>query len=262
MSGDQDQITTRPGVRIPKASDLVANHIRAMVLHKGLEPGTPLPSESELMEVLGLSRASVREGFRLLESEGLIVIRRGPKGGVAVGHPDITHVSRSLALLFTIEQTPLKSFFEFRCLVEPHAAALAARDASDEQRQALLRHARVTDATSQQAARFHHELSKYITNDIFRVLLVAMHEVLDVHIGREALTDDDIHAVERVHLRIAEAIADGDEQRASRAMRKHLEAFQDLLEGTGRLDLPIVPRSRWTENSQNGGSLGPVEPLE
>src|SRR5450759_1097218 len=78
-----DPITPRTPfarLRIQKASELLAQQIRAAVLLGELPEGSVLPSEKELTDQFGVSRATVREGLRLLEAEGLIVTRVG-RGG-------------------------------------------------------------------------------------------------------------------------------------------------------------------------------------
>ena len=71
-------------VVVPKASDVLAARLREMILSSGLAEGTPLPTERELVTQSGLSRASVREALRVLETEGLVVTRAGRDGGSQV----------------------------------------------------------------------------------------------------------------------------------------------------------------------------------
>ena len=67
---------------VPKASDVLAAHLRETILRGDLVEGSPLPTERELGERSGLSRPSVREALRILESEGLIQTRPGRGGGL------------------------------------------------------------------------------------------------------------------------------------------------------------------------------------
>src|SRR3569623_311227 len=68
-------------VFVPKASDVLAERLREMILSRGLAEGTPLPTERELVAESGLSRASVREAVRVLETEGLVLTKAGRNGG-------------------------------------------------------------------------------------------------------------------------------------------------------------------------------------
>ncbi|MEO2108830.1 MAG: FCD domain-containing protein [Actinomycetota bacterium] len=240
-----EQDRPSPRRRLPKASDFLASELRAQILGDGLTPGAPLSSESELIEQYGLSRGSVREALRLLEAEGLIAIRRGPKGGIHVVHPDAGPLARSLALLFTTQETTLGDFFQFRLALEPHVAAEAARSASDEEKRSMLRTAREAEADPERAADFHAELGRCASNSIFGFLLTALHHVLEWHLRLETIGPGDVEATIQAHRRIAKAIHSGDANRAEVAMRRHLQAFADLLDQHGRLGEPIVPKSTW-----------------
>lgn len=59
------------------AVDRVRERIVALIAELGLRAGDRLPSESELGELFGVSRSTVREALRLLEQEGELVARQG-----------------------------------------------------------------------------------------------------------------------------------------------------------------------------------------
>ncbi|MQA17867.1 MAG: GntR family transcriptional regulator, partial [Pseudonocardiaceae bacterium] len=169
--GAYDPGGVQPGTRLPKASDMFADRLRAVILGGELEPGSPLPSEAELIEAHQLSRGTVREGLRLLEAEGLIVIKRGPKGGIYARRPDVSQVSRSLAVLFTSTGTTLGDFFAFRLLVEPEAAAEAARSATDEVRRFVVKTAqedRGLPPSLERAPEFHRVIGMCSNNGVYR----------------------------------------------------------------------------------------------
>src|ERR1700733_962449 len=75
-------------VRVPKAGELVAEQLRRQIVTGELREGDPLPSENVLMERFGILRPTLREAFRILESEHIIVIKRGARGGAYVLVPD------------------------------------------------------------------------------------------------------------------------------------------------------------------------------
>lgn len=233
---------------LPKASDLLADELRARILGGGMKPGDALPSEAKLMEDYGFSRGTVRETLRLLETDALIVIKRGPKGGIRVRHPDVRQVSRSLGLLFSARGTVLRDLFAFRKLIEPAAAAEAASAATTEQKAWLVDIAPQHYGLQRgfdQSAEFHGAIGRCSNNGVYEVMLTALHDALEWHSSDEKLSHDDIEATRRAHVGIAKAIADGDPDVASRRMRRHLEQFERVLAGQGRLDEPIVPQARW-----------------
>lgn len=241
-------MTNQPRARMPKASDVLADRVRSMILGENLKPGDPLPSEATLIEEHGFSRGTVRESLRLLEAEGLITIKRGPKGGIRVRYPDITQVSHSLALHFTMSHTTLGEFFIFRKLVEPAAAQEAARNATQEQRDYLLEVAddpRGLPPTLERAPEFHGVIGECSNNGVYLVVLAALHRVIEWHSWSERLSDSDIEGTTQAHRAIAQAIARGDEKAASRAMLRHLETFEAVLDAQGRLEQPIIPARHW-----------------
>src|SRR5262245_6996791 len=76
-------------IRAPKTAELIAAQIRGQIVRRELEPGMTLPTETELMGQLGVSRPTLREAYRILEAESLISVRRGVGGGAVVLAPDV-----------------------------------------------------------------------------------------------------------------------------------------------------------------------------
>src|SRR6202023_3913855 len=68
-------------IRIPKAAELVADTLRRRIIRGEYEPGQLLPAESALMASFDVARTTVRDAVRILESEGLLGVRRGANGG-------------------------------------------------------------------------------------------------------------------------------------------------------------------------------------
>jgi GntR family transcriptional regulator, sialic acid-inducible nan operon repressor len=91
-----DDLTTTPPVplRPPKTAELVAHHLRKRIVRGELCEGESLPSEATLTEQFGVSRPTLREAFRVLETEQLITVRRGARGGAAVHAPSTSMVAR------------------------------------------------------------------------------------------------------------------------------------------------------------------------
>jgi GntR family transcriptional repressor for pyruvate dehydrogenase complex len=244
----RNPISVRP--RLPKASNVLANELRRRVLLERLPVGAELPNEAQMIASSGFSRATVREALRLLESDGLVTIKRGPRGGVTVAHPDTGHVTRSLALMLALSDAPVRDLFAYRMTLEPAAAAMAAASATDDQRAALLDIAR-PDPGREVAHNvdFHLLLAEATNNEFFRVSLNAVHEITEWHSTDEGLAGSDLQAAVTAHRRIAEHISVGNASGAERAMRKHISVFESIMDDHGRLDTPIIHRSglsSWT----------------
>lgn len=112
--------TVAPGrVRVPKTAEVVARTLRTQIVSGEIAEGEPLPSEAALMEHFGISRPSLREAFRILESERLIEVRRGSRGGARAVKPDISVAARYLGVIMQFDQVPLKDVFVARAYFEP-----------------------------------------------------------------------------------------------------------------------------------------------
>lgn len=109
--------------RRPKVHETVAHELRRRIVRGELEPGDRLPPEEELTGSFGIARTTLREALRVLESEGLIAIRRGRGGGPVVTRPDIDHLAQALAVTLQLEATTLGDLDEARQLLESQVAA-------------------------------------------------------------------------------------------------------------------------------------------
>jgi GntR family transcriptional regulator, transcriptional repressor for pyruvate dehydrogenase complex len=81
-----------------KASIAIAAELRTRIASGDLAPGDPLPVEGELTGELGCSKPVVREALRILETEGLVEVRRGVGGGARVCHPTISHAASGMGV--------------------------------------------------------------------------------------------------------------------------------------------------------------------
>src|SRR3546814_8534697 len=75
--------------RIPKTAELVADRIRRRIISGELGEGASLPPESQLLELFGVSRPTLREAIRILEAERLITVKRGSRSGARVSPPRV-----------------------------------------------------------------------------------------------------------------------------------------------------------------------------
>src|ERR1700694_5272232 len=101
-------------VRAPKTAELIAIQLRRRIARRELSEGDALPPESQLMDQFGVSRPILREAFRILESESLIEVRRGVRGGARVRLPDPRTVARYTALLLQLKGTTLGDVLDAR----------------------------------------------------------------------------------------------------------------------------------------------------
>ena len=97
-----------------KASLAIAALFRERIARGELRSGDPLPTEAELVEELGAAKSTVREALRILETEGLIEVKRGLGGGPRVRHPSIAEVARGVGVYLQIGDVLVTDVWESR----------------------------------------------------------------------------------------------------------------------------------------------------
>jgi DNA-binding FadR family transcriptional regulator len=105
----------------------VALELRARLATGELRPGDRLPSLPDLAAQFEVSRPTMREALRVLESEGLLVISPGSRLGPEVQLPSVRHATRLVAVLLESAGTTMGDVSEARQLIEPAMMALAAQ---------------------------------------------------------------------------------------------------------------------------------------
>ena len=156
-----------------------------------------------------------------------MIIRRGSHGGLFVAQPNLSNLSANVAPVLTLSKAPLRDLTTYRKMVEPPAAALAARLASDADKAGLLELAGHNPGPGYvNEVAFHERIAELADNLLLRVLVRVPHDLLREHLKGEALDDAVVTEANNAHRAIAKAILAGDSERAERAMMKHLEAFE------------------------------------
>ncbi len=120
-----------------KTHAVVVEELRGQILRGELAEGERLPVEEELTTQFGIARTTLREALRVLESQGLITIRRGRGGGPIVTHPDLAPVSLTLAASLQLQGTTVGDLDEARRMIEPRIAGQLARSHRPEDLAAL-----------------------------------------------------------------------------------------------------------------------------
>ena len=118
--------------RPPKAAMLVAQRIVRDIVRGGLKPGDLLPPERTMLESYETGRGTLREALRLLEFQGVVALKPGPRGGPVVLDPDASYLASSMVLLMQLKQAPFRSIVEVRSALEPMISSLAATRIDDE----------------------------------------------------------------------------------------------------------------------------------
>ncbi len=210
----------------------VVNRILDLVRTGMLRAGDRLPSERELIDILDISRPSLREALRALSMLGVIDSRHG--GGAYVTDLEARTLLAPLDFFLSLSQSNMADAFESRRIVELEIVRKAARSATSEDlddldnmisaHQTILNDPvgfRILDS------RFHARLSAAAGNVVLERIAYGLYNMgLDI---RRRATENLalIRQSTGDHTRIAQAIAARDPDKAAREMGVHLDHIEE-----------------------------------
>ncbi len=231
-------LSKRSAGRSHRLHGLITRHLAVAILSGAYKPGDRLFGEIAFSERLRVSRTAYREAVRTLGAKGLVASR--PKAGTIVNARSMWHLLDPDVLGWAFENEPdaglLESLYEFWSMLEPWAAALAARERSEEQL-AAIRNAveRMERSTSQTEARrkadqdFHVAVLLATGNPYLSSLaasLAAAISAISRFKQRLSLAQRDTVPD---HLRVLDAIADGNREKAEKEMNALIRlSFRDI----------------------------------
>ena len=230
-------------VRVPKMSELVAARLRRVILRVELAEGDALPSETALMEEFAVSRPTLREAFRVLESESLIDVRRGARGGARVQVPEGTVAARYAGLVLEYRGTTLKDVYDARTVIEAPCAGLLAERRTEEDlrrlRAAVAEAERLMDDPSafiRAHMEFHALVVELAGNETLGVLNGMVRHIIDQanwsHVDLDAGSPENIRANRRgfrAHGALVDLVAARRAEAAEELWHLHLQEAEDYL---------------------------------
>lgn len=224
-------------VRAIRAYEAIVEQVEDALARGTLRPGSRLPSERDLMTQFAVSRSTVREALRVLESSGLIRSRPGDPHGAEVLPFSPGSLRKSVLRLAKVDELSLCELIQFRMILESSAYMLAARLHTREQiteMEAAL--ARMRDAIgegheafSEADVAFHELVAKTSGNMLVQVCGEVVRGVvfglIDDTITKAANRTELMRQSLRHHTEVFEAVRRGDGAEASRLARTTLFAY-------------------------------------
>ncbi len=203
----------------------VQERVVALIADRHLGTGAPLPTEPEIMRLLGVSRNSVREALKGLQALGIVEIRHGH--GTFVGKTPLRAMTPGLLLQARRDRQALHDMWEIRALLESGLIRRAARELTDQHLAALEVElaALAAGGPADHDRRFHELLYAPLGNAMVLELLGLFWDVyrqLEDELGTPAT---DPAEVADSHRRILDALRARDPDRAADASDHH---FADL----------------------------------
>jgi GntR family transcriptional repressor for pyruvate dehydrogenase complex len=201
-----------------------------------LTVGQKLPPERILAEEMGVSRTSLREALRSLESMGYIYSVTG--GGNYVNSVSIENVLSPLSAMMAQDHKLAADIIDVRLHLEVHMAGLAAKNASKQQIAQM--YSAILDMQSEIEQggngirgdnQFHLEIAKASQNRAFAIITELVGGLMAE--SRKATLDIPGQPAKSIedHMAIFEAIQNGDGAKAAAAMESHLTKAQKNLDG-------------------------------
>ncbi|MBN1460985.1 MAG: FadR family transcriptional regulator [Armatimonadetes bacterium] len=212
------------------AIDNTSSYIRTLIHSGELGAAERLPPERELCEHLGVSRVTLRAALTVLQTLGLVVVKRGKKGGTWI--VDAPTLQARRAEWVAANRSRFEEMLTFHGIVEREIAALAAmnRTPADLQRLEECSTPPVERATSIQRwyLTFHRTLARAAHNEFLERAMVTVRGEMFIGAPPQGAQPNPRDLAE-AHGMILQAVRDQDPDRARQIMAEHHEFLYRLL---------------------------------
>ncbi len=205
----------------------VLAQLNALISESGMERGDRLPPERELVERLGVSRVSVREALRALESMGKIEIR--PNAGSFLVHPNGNAFASQMRAVLPVDRSFLRHLVDVRAAVEDKVVALVVKRAEVDLAavRAVLERAEADLSESGEPGsmdlRFEAALAREIGNPLLTEMQRSVHQLWVEAWSECRISPGDWRRFHAEHLEIFEALKRSDGGLARRLMADHVD---------------------------------------
>ncbi|MGA8545969.1 MAG: GntR family transcriptional regulator [Mycobacterium sp.] len=225
--------------RQPRVAEIVASKLRDDILSGRLKEGDVLPSQESLFGEFGVSPPALREAIHILETDGLISVRRGNVGGAVVHHPRAERTAHMISMVLQARSATPVDVSEALMHLEPICAGMCAarEDRMTEvvphlQNEIDIQTAQFDDGSQYvpNARRFHETLVSRCGNEPMILVIGSLELIWSAH--ESSVWSDDgeptpmvgktKRAALRDHQRLLDAISDGNSARAIRLAQEHL----------------------------------------
>lgn len=230
-SSDESSLITP--IKKTRVAEEVADRIRVLMLDGTFPAGEPLPSERHLAERFGVSRGSIRDALRTLETIGLLETRHGQ--GTFPHELSVDRLVAPLASVMAYRSDLQDELLDVRRMFEPAVARAAAQRATEED---LVGLDRILDAQRQKLKKgqsaivedtaFHAILARATRNRVVMSIMATLNDLLVEsrtqslnQKGRPARSIDG-------HEAVVAALRSHDADGAAKAMYNHIDQIANL----------------------------------
>ena len=228
-------------IKPKRAFEEICDEIKRLIFTGTLKPGDRLPTELELTGQFSVSRQTVREALRLLETTGFINMQRGGSGGPLIVDTILNTISNSFLDAFQLRKISIDELTAAR--IEIEKMVLKAVLARDDQSYIEALEENVAQAREllgqkiepfRENMEFHLVLARASKNYIFVIMVEALLAVTaDIRSRLRSGLELDTEAV-MGHEKILHAIKRSDGEKALAAMERHLRNSAVLKKAAAR----------------------------
>ncbi|KUI09640.1 GntR family transcriptional regulator [Mycolicibacterium acapulense] len=232
-------MTSAHRIRQPRVAEIIAARLRDDILSGRLKEGDVLPSQDGLLAEFGVSPPALREAIHILETEGLISVRRGNMGGAVVHQPSADRTAHMISMVLQARSATPADVSGALLHLEPICASMCA--ARSDRMTEVVPH--LEDEIQRQiddfddpsryvpnARRFHETIVSRCGNEPMILLIGSLELIWSAHessvwgdeTGADPMNDKTMRAALRDHQRLLDAIRDGNQARAARLAADHL----------------------------------------
>lgn len=214
----------------------IQDRVKQYILERGFQAGDALPAEAELARELGISRPSLREAIRVLQTLGVVETRHG--SGTFVGRFSLTPLVDGLAFSIRVSsgQNTVRAIWELlqiREILERDLVASIAADLPDDALDGLDALVRAMEARtargeefSEEDRAFHQLLYRELGNPLIVQLIQAFWDIFDRLRGELPDVISELSSIVEHHRSIVDALQRRDGAAAAAAMAAHFDGLR------------------------------------
>lgn len=213
-------------IKSEKVYKIIMKQIKDIVKSGELKRGDKLPSERELALRLNVSRTSVREAIKALETLGLVESKHGGGNYIKNNFEDI--LLEPLSIAFMLLGSNNSEILELRKVIEPEVASIAAKNITEneikELENIIEKLSKTTDSKicASLDKEFHYVIAKASKNHLLSTIVFSVSSLIEEYIDESKMYEIDREKVINDHKIILEAIISHDSKKAFIEAKNHL----------------------------------------
>ena len=214
----------------------VARMLLNRIIDSNLQPGSSFGTETELLEQMNVSRPTLREGLRILESQGVLKLRPGPRGGIIVARPSVHVIAHTVSVYLSLNNIAFVEILKSRMAIEPALVRGAAENGTEAHFEAMemtIRAMETQGCTDQiiydENRKFHSIIAGASANPVLELFWWTISIMASGETANIKYSSKNRGFIIKAHRRILNACRGRDADAAEVAMREHLGELDDLL---------------------------------